>query len=584
MIVILASVPLLMINACGPSNRGSGDDFGNGDGNGSCNAHKCSADLHDVVDCNGAIVEHCADDLGCSGGTCGDPCQAAASETSSVGCDYYAVNPDSYITTNGSCYAAYIANTWSTPVSINVEYNGQQLDASTFARIPVGAGSAITYQPLMGGMLMPNQVAILFLAYHQGLLTTPCPSGITPAVTSADVAVHGTALGHGFHITTTKPVVAYDIFPYGGGTSAVTSATLLLPTSAWDTNYVAVDAYEQANVPDPMGGISNASPPFVEITAMQDATHVTVKPTVAIVGGTGVPAAAANGNATYTLGKGQVLQFTQNAELNGSVVTSDAPVGLWGGHTCMNVPNTMVACDAAHQQIPPVQAMGNRYAAVRYRNRFPNIEESPPWRLVGGVDGTTLTYKPSQPPGAPSTLSKGQTVMFNSPGQFTVESQDTDHPFYMSGYMTGCSVINPSGDDCRGDPEYVNVVPPDQFLKAYTFFTDPTYPETNLVLTRERDGGQFADVTIDCVGTVTGWQPIDASDEIEYARVDLVTGNFQGVGNCNNGLHVASSSNKFGLVVWGWGSKASGLFMSTYVSYAYPAGASLKHINHVVIE
>jgi len=86
-------------------------------------------------------------------------------------------------------------------------------------------------------------------------------------------------------------------------------------------------------------------------------------------------AAPANANASYTLGKGQVLQFTQNAELNGSVITSDTPVGLWGGHTCMNVPNTMVACDAAHQQIPPVQAMGNRYAAVRYRNRFANIEE-----------------------------------------------------------------------------------------------------------------------------------------------------------------------------------------------------------------
>ncbi|MEP6861118.1 MAG: IgGFc-binding protein, partial [Deltaproteobacteria bacterium] len=184
----------------------------------------------------------------------------------------------------------------------------------------------------------------------------------------------------------------------------------------------------------------------------------------------------------------------------------------------------------------------------------------------------------------PSTLSLGQTAMFNSAGQFTVESQDTDHPFYMAGYMTGCEMYNPSGSDCRGDPEFVNVIPPDQFLKAYTFFTDPTYPETDLVLTRERDGGQFADVTIDCVGTVSGWQPIDAADQIEYTRVDLVTGNFQGVGNCNNGLHVASSSNKFGLVVWGWGSAATGVFSTQAVSYAYPAGASLKHINHVVIE
>jgi hypothetical protein len=164
-----------------------------------------------------------------------------------------------------------------------------------------------------------------------------------------------------------------------------------------------------------------------------------------------------------------------------------------------------------------------------------------------------------------------------------VKSQDEDHPFYMSAHMTGCSAVSGGGSDCRGDPEFVNVIPPDQYLAAYTFFTDPTYPETNLVLTRERDGGQFADVTIDCVGTVTGWQPIDASDQIEYARVDLVTGNFQSVGSCNNGLHVATSPNKFGLVVWGWGSSASGLFSSQYVSYAYPAGQSIKPINNVVI-
>ena len=35
-------------------------------------------------------------------------------------------------------------------------------------------------------------------------------------------------------------------------------------------------------------------------------------------------------------------------------------------------------------------------------------------------------------------------------------------------------------------PEFVNVVPPGQFLPRYTFFTDPTYPETNLVVVRAR--------------------------------------------------------------------------------------------------
>jgi hypothetical protein len=566
----------IALAACGPARR-SDDGLGNGsaDANGGCTSNKCSADLHDVVDCDGNVVQSCPSGLGCANGTCVDACQSAASSTSSVGCDYYAVNPDSYLTTNGSCFAVYIANTWNGPVSINVERAGQQLPVDTFARIPTGQGVTLTYAPLTGGMLMPNQVAILFLADHQGILTTPCPSGITAAYKTTDAAVHGTALGQAFHITTSAPVVAYDIFPYGGGNSAVTSATLLLPTSAWDTNYVAVDAFQQSQI---------AGQPFVEIVAEQDATTIMIRPTSAIVGGTGIAAAPAGSIASYSLTKGQVMQVTQNAELTGSPITSDKRIGVWGGASCMNIPVDVAACDAAHQQIPPVRAMGNRYAAVRYRNRFQGLEETVPWRVVGGVDGTTLTYSPATPPGAPTTLNLGQVVQFSAPGPFTVDSQDTDHPFYMSAHMTGCKVMNADGFDCRGDPEFVNIVPPDQYLSAYTFFTDPTYPETNLVLTREKHNGAFADVKLDCIGTVVGWQPIDANDTIEYARVDLVTGNFQSVGGCNNGLHVASSSQPFGLVVWGWGSSATGLFSTQAVSYAYPAGASIKKINNVIIE
>jgi hypothetical protein len=88
----------------------------------------------------------------------------------------------------------------------------------------------------------------------------------------------------------------------------------------------------------------------------------------------------------------------------------------------------------------------------------------------------------------------------------------------------------------------------------------------------------FADVTLDCAGTLTGWQPVG---DYQYTRVDLVTGNFQNVGNCSNGRHEMSSSQPFGVTVWGWGSAASGSVFTQYVSYAYPAGASVKKINTI---
>jgi hypothetical protein len=571
----------MALAACGPGGRhgagggGGGDGQRGGDGSAGCPT-TCSSDLHDVVDCDGNVITSCPPDLACAAGSCIAPCDAASQDKSSIGCDYYAVDPDVIVEGQGGCFAAYVANTWGSPVTIGVERDGAQLPIDGFARVPSGQGQSLTYAPLTNGLLQPNQVAILFLA-HSGILGQACPSGITAAVTATDAAVHGTGLGTAFHITTSAPVVAYDIFPYGGGSSAATSATLLLPTSAWDASYVAVDAFRKSTI------VPEAQP-FIEIVGQAPTTNVTIRPSAAIAGGGGVGSATQGANVTYAIQAGQVLQLTQDAELNGSPITADQPIGVWGGATCLSIDVGDAACDSAHQEIPPVRALGDRYAAVRYRNRYDGQEETVPWRLVGSVDGTTLTYAPSAPAGAPTTLALGQVAELDAPGPFVVQSQDANHPFYMSAHMTGWEVVAGSSADHRGDPEFVNVVPPEQYLSSYTFFTDPTYSETNLVFTRERKNGSFANVTLDCSGIVSGWTAIDAADSIEYARVDVVTGNFQSVNGCNNGLHVATSAQPFGLVVWGWGSAASIGFFTQAVSYAYPAGASVKPINNVIIQ
>jgi hypothetical protein len=391
-------------------------------------------------------------------------------------------------------------------------------------------------------------------------------------------------------MTVTAPVSAFDIFPYGGGSAAMTSATLLLPTSAWDTNYVAVTAYG-----DGLGAIDN---PFVDVVAQQDGTQVTINPVTPILGGTGVAAGPMGMPTTYTIDKGQVLQLLQGKALDGSIIKSNYPIGVWGGKTALSI--TSCCDESAHQQIPPVRALGSEYVGVRYRNRYPAIEESPPWRLIGAADGTTLTWEPSAPAGAPTTLSLGQVAQFNTNGPFVVKSQDSSHPFYVSAHMTGAAEFDPSqkpgssaAPDGRGDAEFVNVIPPDEYLSSYVFFTDPTYPETDLVIVRTQGPKGFEDVSLDCAGTLSGWMPVGTSGKYEYTRFDLVTGNFVGTGKCNNGRHAMQSKAPFGVTVWGWGSAATGQmalpfmkgtgFYSQYVSYAYPAGAGVAPINSVVI-
>ena len=563
---------------------GDSGDFGDGLTTGAgCSPLRCSSDLHSVLDCAGNLVKQCQPDQGCGGADCVPACDSARVNKSTIGCDYYSVDPQTIAAGNGACFAAFIANTWTSPVTIAVERAGQSLDVSGFARIPSGSGQSISYAPLPGGQLPPGQVAILFLA-RSGTALVNCPMGIKPAFTSGLANVTGTGMGDAFHITSTAPVVAYDIFPYGGGQSAATSATLLLPTSAWDTNYIGVNAYRKSTfVPE--------AQPTLDIVAAEDGTTVTISPTAAIVAGAGVAAAAKGTPTTYNLKKGQILQFTQDAELTGSPIQSNKPVGVWGGATCLNVDVGKQACDSAHQQIPPVKALGHEYVAVRYRERFDGSNEAPPWRFVGAVDGTKLTYEPSMPPGAPTTLAVGQVAEFRSPGPYVVKSQDDMHPFYMSAYMTGAEEVNPSLNDGRGDPEFVNVIPAQEYLDSYVFFTDPTYPETNLVLVRVKAKDGFKDVTLDCAGKLANWMPVGSGGAYEYTRIDLVRHNFAKQGSCDNGRHEIKSDAPFGLTVWGWGSAETGGifgipgtgFYSQAVSYAYPAGASVQPINTVVV-
>jgi hypothetical protein len=178
--------------------------------------------------------------------------------------------------------------------------------------------------------------------------TVPLKCPVLPAK-SALTQIHGTGISYAFRIRTDYPVVAYQMLPYGGGTAAVTGATLLIPTSAFDTNYLAVNAYEA-------GSESGMQETSMNVVAAENDTHVTILPKVPILPAAGVEGAKANEPVTYTLQQGQHLQITQPEELTGSPIQSDKPIGVFAGHPCMNV--IVPACDHGEQQIPPVRAMG----------------------------------------------------------------------------------------------------------------------------------------------------------------------------------------------------------------------------------
>jgi hypothetical protein len=529
---------------------GSGGEATGGGGSGGACPQTCSEDLHSLLDCNGDVIATCPSDQGCAPDVgCIPACEAAAAAKSNVGCEYYVHS--NFL----GCHAAFIVNAWDSPLRISLDEDGAPADASPYSRLATGNGPSIVYLPLPDGELPAGAAAIVFLR-------GTCPGDVSPPNLPQPV-----------RLTTSRPVVAYDADPYGS-TSSAAGASLLIPTSAWDVNYIAV-------APWPFD--LNSFEPRLSITAAEDETEVTIDPVVAItygfIGSTVVPGTEAHTPATYSLNRGETLTFEQEQELTGSVILATRPVGVEGSSLCIGIDEC--CCDSAHQQLPPVRALGSAYAAVRYRNRVDGLEESPPWRVVGAVDGTILSYEPKPPPaGAPLTLAQGEVATFRAAGPFIIKSQGDDHPFYLAAYMTGGANF-----DYCGDPEFVNVIPIEQHRSSYQFFTDPTYPETNLVVVRSRaSDGAFKDVTLDCAaGPLTDWAPIGAAGEQEFTRVDLVRGNFEPQDGCDNGRRTMRSEAPFGLTVWGWGSAATAPFESTFTSYAFPAGANMRPLNDVVV-
>ena len=533
---------------------GSGGIIFDPDSGPGCDIH-CSADLHNVLDCHETVIKQCPGDQGCSpDGNCVPACQSATENASTFGCDFYSVTPACIAEARGGCFAVLISNTWNAPIDVAAEYGGQPL-AGQYVYVPQGQGAGLTYQPL-AGQLQPGQLAILFLdQWASGdIFQVNCP--VAPAL-QVQTQLDGTGFGQSFHITTTAPVVAYDVYPWGGASSYVTSATLLVPTPTWGTNFVTADAWTAYN-----------GYPFTQVVAAQDGTTVTMVPVANVDGGGGLPSIPANVPTTFSLNRGQVAQFLQTARLAGSVLSSDKPISVWGGSSCMNIPDdATTACDAAHQQLVPVQMLGNEYVAARYPSRGGN--DQAPYTIIGMVDGTQFWYDP-MPAGAPATLNRGQTAIFLTDQPFLVSSQDADHPFYMAAHMTGGS----TNGDGVGDPEYTNLVPPKQYLAYYLFATDPTYQHTALVFVRQKGSDQqFHDVNLACLGAVPDWQPVGGSGQYEVSRIMLVNDGV-GIGACNNGVQTATSDVPFGLWIWGY---------DPYASYGYPGGMSVAPINQVVV-
>jgi len=482
-----------------------------------CNGEGTAYD--DPVPCDPGTV--------CEGGECISACDKAEATKSNVGCEFWAVDMANLPPRDTYVYAVALSNpSFDDVVTVEV-----------FDR-----NDNNTEQKIITETIEPRQVKVINLSGSnqgkQGFYTG-----------DAGFLGTGVALGRAFRIKSDQPIVATQFNPIGGATGHTTDASLLLPTHTLGPDYIHL-AWSR--------GFGAGSTMIVAAT--EDNTTITVTPTENTPAGmNGLPAMTKGQPTDVTINRYDYIQVTvgpNGPDLSGSGIAASAPVAVFGGHTCANVPTTSTtACDHVEEQIFPLQTWGKDYVASRNPKRG---SEPMLWRIVAAEDNTTVAFDPPTMLGESVMMNKGEIVEFQEQVDFTISADD---PILVAGYMLGCSATGVGG--CPGDPYMVLMVPNEQFQDDYVFLVDSSYDNDFAKLVRSAG----ASVDVGCLGVVAEdrWTAIGGSTW-EWATIDMNPGEAM----CMSGTNEATGDEPFGIIVSGQSSAAS---------YAYPGGLALQAIN-----
>lgn len=327
------------------------------------------------------------------------------------------------------------------------------------------------------------------------------------------------------HITSMNDIVVHGI----NQLSASTDAFMGIPSDVLGTEHI-IAAYEGASQ-----NFFDDRESSIGIVAAENNTTVTITPSVSTRQYT------ADIPYTITLNMGEAYQLlSENADdLTGTIIESDKPVGVYGGHNCVNIPDSFLFCDHIIEQFPSVDKWGQQFYTASLATRIAGDI----FRIVGSVDNTAIAIN-----GMPeATINRGEyfeTVLpSNSFNEITA-----NNPILVVQYSQSTSV-----DNVNSDP-FMMFIPPFEQFNGSTVFSTPTF-----------------NLPINFVNIVTPLAGVGAIavDEVLIPVADyeqIGTSDFFGVRvQISVGSHSVQGGNvPFGAFVYGFGEADS---------YGYPAGA-----------
>lgn len=308
-----------------------------------------------------------------------------------------------------------------------------------------------------------------------------------------------------------------------------TDAFLGLPVDILGTDYINL-GYRNTNV-------VNATQ--FGIVGTQAGTVVTITPSTAA----GIR--PANVPYTITLNAGQTYQLRSTgagpADLSGTLISSTAPIAVFGGHQCANIPSGAVACDHLVEQLPPTTTWGKAFVTMPLATR--TLGDT--FRILASVNGTVVSLNGS----VIATLNRGQLHerIITGPSRIT-----SSEPVLVAQYSNGTSF-----DGVTSDPFEMLVPPFEQFLAAYTVTTPASGFAINYINVVVPNAG-VGSVTLDGVPIpAAAYTPIPGTSFSGAQRLVSV------------GAHNLAGPLPFGLFVYGFADADS---------YGYPGGMSLAQV------
>ncbi|MFH2009018.1 MAG: IgGFc-binding protein [bacterium] len=543
----------------------------------------------DVVRCtaDGAGFEQVAscrvtEGEACYLGNCIQACEKSVADRSYVGCEYWAVDLDnarisSVENAAAQQFAVVVSNVSGMPARVVVEQNNAppgwplELEVVTEVTVP------------------PKGLQVIALPSRE-------VDGSPPG--EFDAGGHSALTSNAYRVTSNVPIVAYQFNPLENVDVFSNDASLLIPSSAIDRDYIVMGWPQTiADTTDPATDFHRNLRAFLTVVGVEPGTDVSITVATDVVGSEQIPAMQRGETRSFSLGPFDVLNLETGhylADFTGSLVEADKPVVVFSGSEASDVPyvpdlSTRRCCaDHLEHQLFPISSAGVSFVAARTPARTPavlaaggdvSVVEEPEYFRILATENNTLVVTALPPPDDRIQLDVGEHVTLEAWCDFTINASQ---PIFVGQFTASQATTGLDLQIPGGDPSFILVPPIEQWRPNYVFLTPNKYAFDFIIVVAPPNTPVFLDELplpdhCETEQPICGASPDPTAHivyrcQLSFPRVNTSLPYPDNIeqGVQDDGYHVLTADRPVGLIVYGFDS---------HVSYGYAGGLYLKKIN-----